>query len=114
MESIYTYTTPSFTLKFKTQGVLEGYDKVVVTLYQEGVAIVIKNTEDLSIDEEQNTIDVSFTQEDTGKLVGGYKDDPYYALIQANVLFENESRNASGTAEIEVYKNTYREVMNND
>ena len=114
MESIYTYTTPSFTISFKESNVLTNYRKIVVSLKQDGITEIDKFEDDLEIDLEQDTITVEFTQEETGKLFGGKPDDPNYARIQVNIYYEDEDRNSTSTETIEVYSNLYEDVIGNE
>lgn len=114
MEQIYTYTTPSYTISFKESNVLTDYNKVVVTLKQDGIAQIDKFNDDLDIDSEEDTITVEFTQEETGKLYGGKKDNPNYAELQVNIYYEDEDRNSTSTENIKVYSNLYEDVIGNE
>lgn len=109
---IYTYTTPSFTISFKEAGVLTDYEKIVVSLKQDGVAQIDKN--DLEVDLENETITVVFTQEDTGKLDGGSPEEPTTANLQVNIYYEDEDRNCTSIQTLDVIDNLYQGVIDND
>lgn len=109
---IYTYTTPSFTITFKETGVLEDYEKIKVSLKQEGVAQIDKD--DVAVDLEEESIEVNFTQEDTGKLDGGTPDEPIKAQLQVNIYYQNTDRNCTSIKTLDVIDNLYQGEMGND
>ncbi len=104
MAHFYIYETVTFPITFTPEGVLQEYKHIVVSLSQ-GVTIVNKTENELTIDADNDRIDVSFSQEETANFVEGE------AIMQVNIYYENTERDVSTQAPIEVRDNIYRQVI---
>lgn len=104
MAHIYTYETMNVPIILDKDGVLEGYEDVVVSIKQLETAIN-KTTGDLGIDTEANTINLSLSQEETAGLSAGT------AKLQVNIYYKNTERVASTIAEIAIDDNLYPQIM---
>lgn len=109
MAHFYRYETAGITLKFKPENVLEDYQKIIVSLRQNGNIQIDKNENELGIDSENGTILINLSQEETGKF-----EDNNKILVQVNIYYDDESRNVSTMGEIQVYDNLYKKVITNE
>lgn len=114
MARFYTYETVDIPLIFTPTGVLEGYQHIVVSVAQKGMAQVDKTEEDLNIDVANDTITLSLSQEETGQFIGGDNNSPRKAQIQVNIYYNNSERDVSTVGNIDVYNNLYEKVIENE
>ena len=109
MAHFYRYETAGITLNFTPTAVLEDYEKIIVSLRQNGNIQIDKDESELGIDVENGTILINLSQEETGKFEGNSK-----ILVQVNIYYDDESRNVSTIGEIQVYDNLYKKVITNE
>lgn len=114
MARFYRYETVDIPLKFTPTGVLENYKHIIVSISQDGMVQIDKNENQLSINENEDTITLSLNQEETGKFAGGKSGNPRIAEIQVNIYYESTERDVSTIGTIEVYENLYKQVINDD
>ena len=102
----YIFETKPLTLKFKPDGVLVNSREIIVTILQ-GVsgAMVEKTGADLTINLAENAVELHMSQEETAKF------QPGTALIQVNILYDDEERDTSVQGKMNVYDNLHREIM---
>lgn len=103
----YVWETIEWTITLTDQdgeSVLDGYKDVVVSLEQ-GDVLVEKSGAELGIDAESDSIFFTLGQEDTSQFHVGT------AKLQVNVYYDNETRDTSVMADIEVRRNLHEEVM---
>lgn len=114
MAKFYRYETVEIPLVFSPSGVLEGYEKIIVSVNQAGLTQIDKTEEDLDIDIENDTITLKLSQEETGKFAGGDNNNPRKAQIQVNIYYNNTERDVSTIGSIDVYNNLYSKVIDNE
>lgn len=114
MAHFYTYETVEIPLEFTPNGVLQDYSHIVVTIRQEGVVEINKTENDLGIDVENNVINLSLSQEETSKFIGGNGKTKRVAEIQVNIYYTNTNRDVSSVEYIDVYDNLYKRVIENE
>lgn len=100
----YIYETADLPIVLSKPEVLEGYEKIVVSISQIN-QVKLHISDGLGVDTEQGIINVHLTQEDTAKFKVGT------ATVQINIKYENSDRDVSAQAEISVLDNLYKEVM---
>ncbi len=106
MQTIVTATTPTLTLTMPEDVDLSNAERVVVTFCQNGVAVLEKNEDELTID--NNRVSVFLTQEDTLKLYSGA------AHIRMNWTFYDGDvlkRAATKVVQINIEKNCHNSVL---
>lgn len=105
----YIYETVDFPLVLTSedgQPLLNDISNVMVSLRQ-SIVLVEKDlsSSDISLDTENNTINLHLSQEDTGKFKQGN------AVIQVNLLYTNTERDTSVQGTITVLDNLHKKVM---
>ena len=106
MVGFYIYETETLVLKILREEALKGFKEVVVSIYQNTSGAEINRlSSELGIDEENDTVTISLSQEDTALF------KPGKALIQVNIYYDNTERDVTTMAEIEVKNNLYRRVI---
>lgn len=105
MASFYKYETVSIPLKFTPTGVLSNYKHIIVSIVQEGVIQIDKDEDDLTINTANDTITFSLTQEETAKFL------PTKAVIQVNIYYNDNERDVSTKATIDILDNLYDKVI---
>lgn len=102
----YIYETKPLTLRFKPDGVLVNSKEIIVTILQ-GISgtLIEKTGEDLEINLTDNTVTIHLSQEETARF------QPGTAQVQVNILYEDRERDTTVQAQIGVYDNLHREIM---
>ena len=113
MAKFYRFETVDIPLKFTPTGVLNDYKHIVVTISQDNMIKIDKTEDELIINENEDRIILSLSQEETGKFAGG-KTTPRIADIQVNIYYETAKRDVSTVGTIEVYDNLYKEVITDE
>lgn len=85
--------------------VLDGYKEVVITLTQ-GQRMLVKKTDELGIDVENDIINMHLSQEETGSFKTCDQ-----VKVQLNVYYNNHERDISSKLYLEVKETDYKEVM---
>lgn len=111
MAHFYTYETVDIPLVFEPDGCLENYKHIIVSIKQKGSVQIDKAEDALGIDIENNTINVSLSQEETAQFKGGTETNPKTAEIQVNIYYTNTDRDVSTKKTINVYDNLYEKVI---
>lgn len=111
MAHFYTYETVDIPLVFTPEEVLQDYRHIVVSLKQDDVIQINKTEEELGIDVEHGTINISLSQEETAQFKGGSQNNPRQILIQVNIYYNDTDRDVSTIKSIDVYDNLYKKVM---
>lgn len=90
-------------------GILNGIANVVVSFGQKNVPIIEKDlsTSDVSLDAENDIINVHLSQEDTGKFSTGD------VQVQVNLYYQGTERDATAQGTIQALANLHRKVMGN-
>lgn len=107
----FCWETTTIPLIFEEEGRLENISHVAVDFSQTNKVIVTKTENEVGIDAENNTINVSLSQEETGLFKGGSEEKPKKAFVQVNLYYNGGRRDATFEEEIEVYKNSHNKVM---
>ena len=102
-EVVRRFQTIELPLELETEGVLEGYKSVVVSIQQREITLE-KTESEMAIDVANNMIYVPFSQNDTGRFRVGK------AIVQVNILNQAD-RLVSEEAEIEFAGNLHTRVM---
>lgn len=106
MAGFAIYETVNLRAKFKKTGVLTDYKTVLASIKQENVLLEYStDDENVTVDEEIDTVYVYLSQEDTAKFKKGC------AKFQINVYYEDEERNVSCIAQLQIRDNLHKEVM---
>ena len=102
----YIYETKPLTLRFKPDGVLVNSKEIIVTILQ-GISgtLIEKTGADLAINLTDNTVTIHLSQEETASF------QPGTAQVQVNILYEDRERDTTVQAQIGVYDNLHREIM---
>lgn len=102
----YIYETKPLTLRFKPDGVLVNSKEIIVTILQ-GISgtLIEKTGADLAINLTDNTVTIHLSQEETARF------QPGTAQVQVNILYEDRERDTTVQAQIGVYDNLHREIM---
>lgn len=102
----YIYETKPLTLRFKPDGVLVNSKEIIVTILQ-GISgtLIEKTGADLAINLTDNTVTIHLTQEETARF------KPGTAQVQVNILYEDRERDTTVQAQLSVYDNLHREIM---
>ena len=101
----YRYETESLDIELLASGVLEDYKEIVVTLDQRMGAKLHKQTQELEVDVENSIVTITLSQEETAMF------SPGTVGVQVNLLYNTMERDVSEKGYIEVWENSYREVM---
>ena len=104
-EVIRRFQTVELPLELETEGVLEGYKSIVVSINQREITLE-KTESDMAIDVAENMIYVPLTQEDTGRFRVGK------AIVMVNIRNQVD-RLVSEEAEVEFAGNLHARVMSN-
>lgn len=107
MAHFYRFETVDIPIILSPEGVLDGYKHIVVSLKKNNLQID-KTEEEIGIDIENNTLNVSLSQEETSQFSKGK------AEIQVNIYYETKERDTSAIANIEVLENLYKQVIEDE
>ena len=111
MSLFYIWETADFSIKLNggdgQGGILQGYKDVIVSFGQREI-LVEKDASDseISVDTENDIINVHLEQDDTGKFVPNKE-----AFLQINILFEDTRRDVSAQVRLAVLDNLHKGVM---
>ena len=106
MVGFYIYETETFQIKLNKDNVLNDIKHIIVSISQPAREVQVdKKDNEIGIDEENNIISVSFSQEETAKF------KPGNAEIQVNIYYNNSERDVSSKGQIEVRDNLYKKVI---
>lgn len=89
-----------------TTGILQGLKNVIIS-FQQGKILIEKDKDspDVSIDTEHDTINIHMSQEDTGAFREGEVD------VQINLLYDSHERDTTCEAVITALRNLHKAVM---
>ena len=100
------FETANLPIRVRQQGALEGYKLIITSIKQLNVLLEFNSDDpNINVDVDENLIYLHLSQEDTSK----FKKGP--AILQINVYYHDEEREASSTAEIYIGDNLHKEVM---
>ena len=110
MAYFFVYETKDFPLKIVKNGegegkVLEGYEKIIVSLKQ-GTTLIEKDETKLGIDVENDIINLHLSQEETGAF-----STLEQVKLQVNIYYTDTERDTSQETYIDVYDNLHKEIM---
>lgn len=111
MPFFYVWETVDFPIALTREdggtGIMENCKDVIISLEQDGVLLEkSRESPDVSIDTENDIINLHLSQEDTGCFKPGRG-----VIIQINILYEDTERDTSVQATIEARRNLHCEVM---
>ena len=101
---IYIYETATLPIVLSKPEVLEGFQKIVVSITQVNHHS-LHISDALGIDAEAGKIYVPLSQEETAAFKAGS------AEVQVNIYYASSERDVSAKATIEVLDNLYKELM---
>lgn len=110
LASFFIYETVNLPIHLTSKdgetGILTNCKNVVISLKQKSLLLEKdKESADVAIDAENDTINLYLSQEDTGRF------KPGEASMQINILYEDKERDTSAQATILVLDNYHKEVM---
>lgn len=111
MAQFYVWETVDFPIQLlredESTGILTNCKNVIVSFEQQGILVEKDmSSPDVSLDEENDIINVHLSQEETGQFRP--KKD---VNVQINILYEDTERDTSAEAIIKALRNLHREVM---
>lgn len=102
----YLWETTDISIKLSGDGnPLEGWERIVVSIAQNGRPVLELFDEDLGIDVSESRINVHLTQEQTGSFREGD------AVVQVNVYYSDSERDVSVKGHLTVLDNLHKKVM---
>lgn len=111
--SFHQFETEPLELVIEQEGVekpLEGFEKIAVSFDQHNAegschVDILLEQDAPEVDVENSTINLRFTQEQSGKFL------PANANVEVNILYEGGDRAATCEGTVKIFRNLYRKVM---
>ena len=107
----YVYETVDFPLQLISEDpepILEGLKNIIVSLGQYNTLVLEKDmsSPDIGVDDENDTINLHLTQDDTAKFKPNED-----VLIQVNILYDNHERDTTAQATVRALANLHENIM---